>query len=364
MTDAAALRFADGTCRVLCAFDVGREIDLALAPRRLGSGAATRTGPPARERAPVRCAVALGPVPIDGRTITPTAAATIYDFGAVAIDASVPATGPVGDVARLAAALAASEPLVAAFRVAVDDLVRRLGDAVADPRVDPRCETFVVIHVRGHGADRAVGDWPVAHGPQLAALLRADPAPLSTQEVGDVLSQHVVSGAADLVAADRRAALVVREDADDVVGVLTFAVVQLLEMRVLDARLDASLEASYETVLRHDPRIVIFPAAHRGALEQIARRQIDAALLFEHVRNAPKLLDDPFLSRVYEVAAHRFRLRDWDDSIHRKIEVLGTIYERLRDRSAILRAEVLEWIVILLILVSIVLPFVVPTATK
>jgi uncharacterized Rmd1/YagE family protein len=64
---------------------------------------------------------------------------------------------------------------------------------------------------------------------------------------------------------------------------------------------------------------------------------------------------------VYESAARRFRLADWNDAIHSKLDVLGTIYERVRDRSAVARAEVLEWIIILLILFEVVWPFVRPS---
>ena len=44
-------------------------------------------------------------------------------------------------------------------------------------------------------------------------------------------------------------------------------------------------------------------------------------------------------------------------SISRKLQTLDGIYGKMADRAASLRMELLEWIIILLIAVSIALPF-------
>ena len=99
--------------------------------------------------------------------------------------------------------------------------------------------------------------------------------------------------------------------------------------------------------------------AGRGAdLRRIARLQIDSAILFEGVNNALKLLGDVYLSRVYRLAAGRLHLPAWDASIIRKLGTLESIYEKLSDRQANRRMEVLEWIIILLILFEVVMSFV------
>jgi uncharacterized Rmd1/YagE family protein len=80
-------------------------------------------------------------------------------------------------------------------------------------------------------------------------------------------------------------------------------------------------------------------------------------VLFEQVSNALKLIGDQFLARVYAMAGRRFHLADWDRAVTRKLQTIEGIYSKLTDQASERRMEVLEWIIIILIAVSIVLPF-------
>jgi uncharacterized Rmd1/YagE family protein len=82
-------------------------------------------------------------------------------------------------------------------------------------------------------------------------------------------------------------------------------------------------------------------------------------MLFERVANALKLVGDPYLARVYRLASDRFHLGTWSTTILRKLETLDGIYGKMADYAAARRMELLEWIIILLIAISIALPFLV-----
>jgi len=365
--DAPVVR--EGSCHAIFAFDVGKSIRVEDCATRLG-GNAERVPPagPGRppylqfDRPPVRADVAAAAIDVGATRTAERAHVVLYEFGAIAVVFVAPAAGRLEDLARIGASLGGANALSDAARALVADVVGRLGDAVEAPNLSPLAEDYLAFHVRAFDAGVPPSRWAEEFPAQLAAVLRSESCPLSDDEVRETLDSRASFTPDDVVLVDWNASLVVRETADDVLAVLTFATVQLLEMRYLDERLDDALERAYDAVERSKTRRSLFPSAHRGALEDVARREIDAARLFEHVRNAPKLLGDQFLARVYEHAAHRFRLRDWDDSLHRKIDVVGTIYERLRDRGTTLRAEVLEWIVIILIFVSIAIPFLVSGA--
>jgi uncharacterized Rmd1/YagE family protein len=73
------------------------------------------------------------------------------------------------------------------------------------------------------------------------------------------------------------------------------------------------------------------------------------------VTNALKLVGDQYLARLYRMAAQRMRLPEWDASIARKLQTAESIYQRLSDQASTIRLEVLEWIIIVLIAVSILL---------
>jgi uncharacterized Rmd1/YagE family protein len=84
---------------------------------------------------------------------------------------------------------------------------------------------------------------------------------------------------------------------------------------------------------------------------------VDGALLFERVTNTLKLLGDQYLARVYRLVSQRFHLEDWDASILRKLETLESIYGKMSDRAGTRRMELLEWIIIVLITISIAVSF-------
>jgi uncharacterized Rmd1/YagE family protein len=92
-------------------------------------------------------------------------------------------------------------------------------------------------------------------------------------------------------------------------------------------------------------------------LRRLAQLQLDGTILFEQVTNALKLVGEQYLARVYSLVSRRFHLAEWDASITRKLQTIDGIYAKLTDRAASRRMEVLEWIIIVLIAVSIVLPF-------
>jgi hypothetical protein len=93
-------------------------------------------------------------------------------------------------------------------------------------------------------------------------------------------------------------------------------------------------------------------------LRVIAELQVDNAVLFEGVNNALKLLGDQYLARAYRLASKRFHLDDWDAGILRKLQTLESIYQKVSDRAATWRMEVLEWVIIVLFVFSIVLELV------
>lgn len=384
---------AEGTCWVLLAFDVGQAIDLDAAEKALrrsaapaGPGESATAGNPiggfAREvfrherRGPAHLQVRPAPLRVDQHCTPialgafetqPQVEVTLLDFGAVSVAYRVPIRGPLDGLLPLATELYENPRLVADARARVGALVTRLGAAVARPGQSDLVEDYVVYQVRrqetptGQTAAEAVA----ANGRSIAQVLRAEAAPLSEGEVADALGARISYGERDAAVVDWNAALLLDDQADDVMAVLEFVNIELLELRLLDDRLDATLDRSYADVARRAEVGGGFSGfLGRGAEERrrVAGLQVESALLFESVNNALKLLGDQYLARVYRLAAQRFHLADWDASIQRKLATLESLYEKLTDDQATRRMEVLEWIIIVLILVSIVLPFVVPGA--
>ena len=146
------------------------------------------------------------------------------------------------------------------------------------------------------------------------------------------------------------------QEAEDVLAVLEFANVELLEMRFLDRRLDEALALAYERLTKRSRKWFSI-RSDPADLRDISQWQVDSAILFEGVNNSLKLLGDQYLARLYRLIAQRFHLEEWDASILRKIETLESIYQKISDQLSGRRMELLEWIIIALIAIEIVLSF-------
>jgi hypothetical protein len=125
----------------------------------------------------------------------------------------------------------------------------------------------------------------------------------------------------------------------------------------MDAHLDDALDRAYESLNPSVWSRLRLPGTFKRESADVAQIQVDGAMLFERVNNTLKLLGDQYLARAYRLAAQRFHLASWEAAILRKLEVLDDIYSKMSDRASNLRMELLEWIIIVLIAVSIVIPF-------
>lgn len=356
-------RIDRGVAHLLYAYEVGQAIDLDESERRIkamterASLKHKRRAPRYFEYrpAPLRVIQTSEPVEFGSYRTARHVDAVLFDFGAVSVTYALPLQGGLSDLVDLSVELYDDTVLLADSRRRVGDLLAIVGPAVARARVADAPETYAIFQFQEMGGAAVPEEILRAHAPVLARILRAERQALSAQEVCDATACHIAFGAADLTLIDGDASIVFDRDAEDILAVLEFANIELLEMRLLDQQLDDALDEAYRALSRQGWRQVLRPGVARQDLQRIAQMQVDGALLFEAVDNALKLVGDQFLARVHRLASERFHLADWDSSILRKLETLEGIYSKFSNLASNRRLEVLEWIIILLIAFEIVL---------
>jgi hypothetical protein len=353
---------ARGTCFPLFAFEVAQAIDLDAAERRL-LAATERQTIKHKRRAPASFEYRPAPLHVNRvgsvhdlgeyRT-TPGVEIVLYDFGAVSVSYAIPIAGALGGLPALAEELWGNEGLLVDSRRQVEELLSVLGDAALRPRIADFVEDYSVFHIEAFTAPCEAATLWTDHAQTVSQILRAAPNPLSQQEVADATALRLSFGPSDATIIDTDAAILFDAEGEDVRDVIEFANTQLLEMRFLDQQLDDALERAYDTLLGRPARLW-GPGQLGPDLRRLARMQLDSAILFEQVTNALKLVGDQFLARVYSLASRRFHLAEWDASISRKLQTIDGIYAKMADRAGTRRMEMLEWIIIILIALSILL---------
>ena len=354
---------ARGLCHVLVAFEVGQSIDLEQSERLAATGA-RRPWPESRRAprqfgnrpAPLRIVQDPAGVPAVAGLEPIRAQILLYDFGAASLGVAFPLTGALANLPALSEELYGHPGLLAYARTSVAALLDTIGPAVLRPRLAEPTEDYVIFQIDAFDPPLAPSALLREQGATITRILRAEQGAVSDDEVTDTLAARLGVGANDLAIVDWNASLVYDPEPAETCAVLEFANVQLLEVRFLDEQLDAALEQAYDTLGRAGRGAAIL-RSYAADLDRIAELEADAAVLFERVTNALKLVGDQYLSRLYTLVSGRLHLGDWDASIVRKLETIGGIYEKLADRATARRLEALEWVIIVLIAVSILLPF-------
>jgi hypothetical protein len=349
------------TIHLAFAFDIGDEIDLDRARLILqgepGQLPRRRRTPESIGYRPAPIRVELEPAGIDlpgewSFLRTPRGELTLFDFGAISLSVQFPVNTTPAALLALAGRLAETAPLTESARRLLSPWLERIRPAVYDFAVSDMSEEYIVFQLWERRSD-----WLTARADWIAGLVRLEADPLSPDEVREATRLSLSYTPNDLVVLDWAAGVVADPECADTLQVIEFANVQLLEFRHIDDRLDDRLEAAYR-LIRPDKRRRYIPSRwrlHGAAVRQIRELEIEATSLFERVDNALKLIGDHYLSRIFEVAGARFHLRGWQQSIRRKLETVGDVYDLLVQQAGGQRMEALEITVVLLIALEIVL---------
>jgi hypothetical protein len=356
MQDAFTLIVTKGTCYALFAYDIGLSINLDEAERHI-TAIKQRSRIRHKRRAPqyfdyrpapLRVTQGVEPLALAEFRTAASVDLVIYDFGAVSVIYSIPLEGPFPRALALSRVLYENVLLLADSRQRVEDLNKTIGGMIERPKITVSVEDYVIFHMDGvPPADL------LPYSEDMARVLRSEESTLSEQEVREATSCWVSFGKEDAAIIDWNAALLFGPDMEDVQAVLEFANVELLEMRSLDQQLDDALDQAYDALSKRMGRRLKRPGSFEADLRLIAQLQVDSAIMFERVTNTLKLIGDQYLARVHRVASERFHLAAWDAGIQRKLQTLDSIYGKMADRANTRRMEILEWIIIVLIAVSI-----------
>jgi hypothetical protein len=356
------LQVRRGTCYAVYAFDIASSIDLDVAQARVEpterqTVQQKRRAPEYFEYrpAPLRVNRSAPSLPVGRFTTAPNVELVMYDFGAVSLSFAIPISGAFGDLLDLATQLRENAVLRSESRRHVEQLVELIGPAAERARIASFVEDYAMFELVEWEPSLDAEGLRQRLAPAMAQILRAESRLLSSQETDQATALRGSFGPGDLTVIDTDAALIFDPDAADVRAVIEFANAQILEMRVLDQQLDEMLERSYDLLARNRVRGIFL--RRDTDTRMVAQFQVESAILFERVTNALKLIGEQYLTRIYGLVSRRFHLAEWDAAISRKLATIESIYEKMSEQATTRRMEVLEWIIIILIAFSILLPF-------
>ncbi|MDD3135114.1 MAG: hypothetical protein PHF57_00545 [Methanoregula sp.] len=136
----------------------------------------------------------------------------------------------------------------------------------------------------------------------------------------------------------------------DILDLIEFANVQVLELRYYDRELTLKMEKMYEDI-EHADRMSQFRRSRRyhAIMADLMETYAEVSEIIEKVNNLIKVTEDVYYARLYAMALKVQRSNQWSESVSRKIDVIRENYSMLSDEVRIQHSNFLEWVIIVLI---------------
>jgi len=136
----------------------------------------------------------------------------------------------------------------------------------------------------------------------------------------------------------------------DIIDLIEFANVQVLELRYYDRELTRKMEKMYEDI-EHADRMSQFRRSrqYHAIMADLMETYAAVSEIIEKVNNLIKVTEDVYYARVYATALKVQRSSQWSESVSRKIDVIRENYSMLSDEVRIQHSNFLEWVIIILI---------------
>lgn len=188
----------------------------------------------------------------------------------------------------------------------------------------------------------------------MAAFLKSEREPLDEKEIEYTLSAQIKYARNDLVIVDWDGAFVfdTTGEIDDIIDLFQVANLQLLRYRVLDRDLDERLgRVTKFANVSNRKNMLLNRRSLTKEFREIIETRRRSIVDFEAIDRDIKLIGDWYSARLYDLASKKYKLSDWQKTVHSKLESLEDIYDIVAENFSITSHELLELIQIILFFV-------------
>ena len=337
-------------------YDIGREIDLNWLEQALAKNYFTartsfvRVKPKSIMIEEPPLMIQMNPIRVerDGRHFEFSVAARVYDIGVISFCFIY--ENPDADLAaleELAFLFAGQEGLTDFYVQYLKTLGEIIRPHIKNFAINPDFYEDYTIYVTDR-RDDSIDPVP---------LLIGEKTNISSQMREEIIKNSLSYTTDDLAILSWDSALLCNPESPiDLIDLIEFANVQVLELGYYDRELTREMEKMYDNI-EHADRMSQFRRGrqYHAIMVKLMETSADISEIIEKVDNLIKVTEDVYYARVYATALKVLRSSQWSESVSRKIEVIQENYSMLSDEVRIQHSNFLEWVVIILIALEFVL---------
>lgn len=331
-------------------YDIGREIDIDWLERALAQNYFTartsfvRVKPKSIMMEDPPLMIHMHPIRVEreGRSFEFSVVARVFDIGVISFCfVHDDRYADYNELENLAFLFSGQEGLAEYYVQYLKTLGEIIKPHIKNFAIDPEFYEDYTVYVTDR-RDDSIDPVPLLTG------VKAKISPQMRQEVVKNSLSYTVD---DLIMLSWDSALICDpESPTDIIDLIEFANVQVLELRYYDRELSRGMEKMYDDIEQAD-RLSQFRRSRKYHAIMAAQMEMYAEIseIIEKVNNLIKVTEDIYYARVYATALKVLRSGLWSESVTRKIDVIQENYSMLSDEVRIQHSNFLEWVIIILI---------------
>lgn len=196
------------------------------------------------------------------------------------------------------------------------------------------------------------------YGNLIVSTLRFETEILSEYQKNEILDSAIGYYRGDLIIVDTEAAFIYDDQYHDILDLFEFVNMQQLELQYFDRVLDQQLNTVYEREIKSLPIKSYIPflgALSSDPVGDLSKLKVDISVITERLENSIKLSGEAYYSEVYALLVEKFELKNWRDSIARKLDIIKDIRTVYENRVDTIREDLLSVLIIILIFIEMVI---------
>jgi hypothetical protein len=232
--------------------------------------------------------------------------------------------------------------------------------AIRKPRFYSLKNFYFAVQVHPTKDKMTPEEFKESYGSKIASLLRLEIYSLSDYQKDQILAAATGYYGQDLIIIDTEASFIYDDEYFEPLEFFESANIQRLELQYFDRLLDQKLNFFYAQQSYKVPFRAYFPLIGERLdlpVSRLAKLRVDISVVTEQLEGSIKLTGDAYYSNLYSMLVEKLYLREWRDSINRKLKIISDLYTVHQDRLDTIHDEILTLVVIILIGIEVLSAF-------
>lgn len=232
--------------------------------------------------------------------------------------------------------------------------------AIKEPRFYSLKNSYVAVQVYPLKEKITPDDFKELYGSKIASLLRLEVYALSDYQKDEILASSIGYYGQDLIIVDSSASFIYDDEYFEPLEFFESANIQKLELQYFDRILDKKLNVFYAQKSYKVPLKAYIPLMGQRLdlpVSLLVKLKVDISVVTERLANSIKMAGDEFYSKLYSMLVEKMSIKEWRDSINRKLNIIQDLYTVHQDRLDTIHEEILTVVIIILITFEAMLAF-------